>query len=152
LFRADRDVAKKNKSYRAMVDRCRRSVTSGYRVATALSRDASSRVDLLENADFQRALQLIKESAEKSPDSRGSWHWALFQHADPAEAKKIAQYMKTSEYAQLNRGAARLFTSINGNTALSTFWEGQALGDETEGRAALDRCKAKGVPLPFDGK
>jgi hypothetical protein len=151
LMRASKMLAAKEPEYAKMVERAGRALGSSYLLAAALWRDGPARKAALASADVQRALTLLRESAEAFPVNVDAWTWVMLRALDANAGDRYAATLKNDLLHKERRELDGRF-EVAGDpvSALRRCWLLEATGSPGDPRAILQRCAADGGPLPFD--
>jgi hypothetical protein len=150
LFRAHVRLVREQPEYAKMEKAVRRSLDSSYLIAVAVERGGKLRDAVVADKDVRRAAELLKDLAAAFPDEPSPWAYILLQATHPVEAAKVLKALGKEECERLARSIALKLTPVALATALDSYWELKLAGKEAEGKAALKRCAALGVPMPFD--
>jgi hypothetical protein len=148
LYRAGRSLAGQEPEYAGLVGKYRRTLGPSYLLAVALGREGKLRQAVLANKDVRRALDLLRQEAERFPDQPDAWSWAMLRAAHPGEADRLAKALREQESNRRQLTISARLNPLSGPTAMKQFWTLQATGREADGRAVLKRCAEQGVPLP----
>ena len=150
LYRFSQREAQKDPAFAVMASRGRRSLSCASLVAAALGRSVPLRKAFLDDADCQRALQLLREHSRAFSGSPRERDWAVFSVADPVEAERVARAFRVSEFDRLLREIQVALAPMSGGAVFDVFWGQQMEGRDAEAREVLRKAAARGVPLPFD--
>jgi tetratricopeptide (TPR) repeat protein len=150
LARANRTLARGEPEYASMMRRVRRTLGSTYLIPVALWREGKPREAALANVDVKRAIELIRAGLEKFPDEGSAWTWVMLRAGHPQEATRVADFLKKDATRSSRRSLDELLGPMNTGRALLDCWTLESAGKTKEAVELLKRCKADGVPLPFD--
>jgi alkanesulfonate monooxygenase SsuD/methylene tetrahydromethanopterin reductase-like flavin-dependent oxidoreductase (luciferase family) len=104
---------------------------------------------VLQHPDVQKAISMIRDQAANFPERDSPAEWALLRNADPGEAEKSAEAIRKSPRRLLQQSIATLLQPSSAGEALETYWIMQIMGKPEEGRQALRKVAAMGIPLPI---
>jgi tetratricopeptide (TPR) repeat protein len=145
--RASEAMAKGDTEYSALETKYRRTMSPTNLLAWHLLKEGKRRDTILQNADVQRSLELLKEDGRLLPKHRDAWKWVFLNAADPAEAARIAEQIK-SDLSRCIRELDLVLYPVNSSVALNAYFARIAENDEPGGRKILDEFIARGTPLP----
>jgi hypothetical protein len=148
LFRGADQLRHADPAFDAFCAKYKRSVGPSYLMAVAASEPSSFQQAVLQNPDMQRALALIRESAASYPEGRSAYEWALLKNSDAGEADRIADVIRRTPREPVSQSIANHLAPANATEALNTYWLMQILAKPEEGKAALARVAALGIPMP----
>lgn len=150
LFRADQNLATANADYAELRDGTARTLSASDRVAVALGHATAWRQDVLKDADVQRALTLLVDTAERLPQQQGFWHWAMLQASLPREAEAIAARLADDAPRRLARQISLRLAPADASTALRSYWAQLVAEDPAAAAHVLSDLEAQGVKLAIE--
>ncbi|HEY7428916.1 MAG TPA: hypothetical protein VH682_32090 [Gemmataceae bacterium] len=148
LFRARRNLARKDAAFAALVSRTRRSLEAKDHIAVALMHEGEMRQAALADADVQRVLELVRQSLRQFPDDPSKWAWIMLRAADADEAAQLAKVIRDDPSEAVVQAIDGKLAPFSAGIALRTCWSLQVAGKDREGAAILKRCAARGTPMP----
>jgi hypothetical protein len=153
MARANQTLARQEPAYAALATKKhQRSLGDMELIAVALGRARKLHDTVLANPDVRSALVLLKESHAKFPDTPSEWEWAVLRAAESEEADQIAKALREDDLGRLQRAIELRLAPASAAVAFQAYWALLAEGKEAEGVEILQRCAARGVPLPLDWK
>jgi hypothetical protein len=150
-YRAHRTLAKAEPAYAelaAMYDRTLNTSLLNY----VLGEEGGPYEKVLANADVKRLLAVRREQMAKLPEDRGTPTWAMFRHADPAGAKRVAERVRTDAVSALERSIQRHLAPESAGRIIEDYWALRITGKDAEAVALLKESAARGIPLPEPAK
>jgi tetratricopeptide (TPR) repeat protein len=146
--RAGRDLRKSDPAFDALWQAHRRTVPPSYLLALALERPGPTRDAVLRHPDVGRVLDIVRSWRRQFPEGGSSSEWALLRVADPAEAERIAERLRSTPRARLETAIDVLLQPASVSTALESRWFHEAIGEPERAGAALNNVASLGVPVP----
>lgn len=153
VYRAARDLRRADGAFDAYCKRYERSVGIPQLMAAVAAGDGGGdgdafRAAVLANADFRRAVALVRDENAQYPEGGTPYEWAMLKNADPAAADRIAGNLRKTPRKQVEESIASLLSPSSGGEALEVYWLMQVLGKPDDGRAAVRTVADQGIPLP----
>jgi hypothetical protein len=148
-FRAGQDLARDEPTYAAMAAKAERSLGPTYLLGVAVTRDEKLRARALANPHVCRVLSLIAESRAKHAHDPTVWETILLRAAHPEETAPLIRALLGDPLRDVKRALSLRLAPFNAPDAFDAYWIADLAGKRVEGVAALRRCAALGVPLPF---
>jgi tetratricopeptide (TPR) repeat protein len=148
LFRASLDLRRSDPAIETFFGRYERAAGTTYLMTVAASEPSAFQPKVIQHADVQRAIALIRQACGRYPQGRGNQEWALLKGADPGEAARIADQIRATPRDAVNQSIDSLLNPASVEEAIDTYWLMQILGKPEDGKAALARVVAMGVPVP----
>jgi tetratricopeptide (TPR) repeat protein len=148
ILHASKDLRHADPDFDAFCAKYGRSVGMGELVPIVAGAPGPFQKKVLENPQFKKALDLIKEENRSYPDSPTSFEWAMLISADPAEAEKVAQGLSKNPRRLVEQSIDTLLHPASADVALQGYWLMQALGKPDDGRQILRKVADMGIPLP----
>lgn len=149
-FKAYKELRKNNPAFEAYCKKCERSVNFVNLLTLAGSEPGPLQQDVLKHPDLQKAIAITKEQTALFTDKNSPQDWALLKQVDAGEAEQMAKFIRNSPRALIEQSIAEKLSPVSANQALETYWFMQIMGKPQEGRAALRRVAAMGIPLPIE--
>lgn len=150
LFSASKDLRRTNPAFEAYCKKYDRSVGTYYLMAVLASEPGAFQNAVVQHPDVQKAIGLIRDESALFPERDSPTEWALLKNADPGEAEKTAEGVRKSPRRLLQQSIATLLEPSSATHALDTYWTMQILKNAEEGRKALRKVAAMGIPLPIE--
>jgi tetratricopeptide (TPR) repeat protein len=152
LTRADRRLAGALPDYAQVLDRTRRTVMAGLRVAALLAVDGPLTSAVAADPDTRRAAELMRTDVEKRPDEAEGYPWAILRVTQPEIASRIARPSGAHEEDRLAREIRERLEPYSASTALTAFWTHTMSGRSADAAAAVKAYTDHGLPLPVEIK
>jgi hypothetical protein len=153
LARGVRQVRRADRGFDAYCVKYLRATSTFHVVAAAIAAGpAPARQALLADADIQRTVALMRESLSAFPDDPTVAYWPILRAADPAAADALAAKVRATPRLPVGHSISGQLRPADAGEALETFWLMQILGKPQDGRAAIDRVTAQGIPVPPVGE
>jgi hypothetical protein len=149
LVRAEARLARSHPTYAEVLDRTRRTVGPGDRIAALLSVDGPLTRAVADDPDTRRAADLVRIDAEKRPKGVGSFAWAMLRMTHPEAASRVARAYTANEVDRLARETRARLDPYSSHTTLVAFWAHTMEGRKKEAEGVLKAYTAHGLPLPI---
>jgi tetratricopeptide (TPR) repeat protein len=149
LERAEARIAKSHPEYAKVVDRTRRSVGSGDRIAALIPVDGPLNRTIADDPDTRLAAELIRIDAEKRPKGAGAFDWAMLRVFDPEAASRVARAYAANEVDRLAREVRGQIDPYSSHAALVAYWTHTMAGRKSDADGVVRAYTARGLPLPI---
>ena len=149
LFRAADQLRHADPAFDAFVTKYKRSIGTTHLMAVAASEPSSFQQAVLQNADVQRVQGLIRQATAAYPEGRSVYEWALLKNSDAGEADRVAEVIRRTPREPVSQSISNHLNPASTAEALNTYWLMQILGKPEDGKAALARVAALGIPMPI---
>jgi hypothetical protein len=149
LARAEARLAKAQPGYAELLDRTRRTVAVGERIAALLSVDGPLTRAVADDADTRRAADLVRIDAEKRPKGVGAFAWAMLRVTHTEAASRVAREYQTNEVNRLVRETRGRLDPYSSHTTLVAFWAHTMAGRKSDADAVLKAYTAHELRLPI---
>ena len=105
---------------------------------------------MLGHADVKRSLGIVRGWGKLFPAGGSPYEWALTRHASPADAARLAKYLKQTPRERVELNIAAIRAPASAYTAPESYWFHQAVGEAEASREPLKRVAGFGVPVPVE--
>lgn len=150
LLRGCRRVSERSEPLAELLKRGRRLLSLNELGALALEASSGEdRAALLADADFRRALELVRESQVLFPEGLAAWDWAILHWADPEGSAARARQLEQNKVYGLVQDLQSRLVPMSLAMAYTRHWVRLAAGDAAGAKAELDAAAEKGIPVPW---
>ncbi|MDB5324307.1 MAG: hypothetical protein JWN40_5938 [Phycisphaerales bacterium] len=149
LFQAAQELRRASPAFDAFYTKYNRSVGVTHLMAVAASEPGPFQEQVVRNANVQKALELLRDSGRRFPKGGSPHEWALLKKVDAAEAERIAQTIRTTARKHVEQSITAMLHPASASEAIDTYWMMQIDGKPDDGRAALRKVAAMGIPVPI---
>ena len=148
MFHAAKDLRRSDPAFDSLFRRYIRSCGATYLMAAAASEPASFQKAVLQNADMQIVIAMLRDDARAFPDNRSTYEWAMLKNADAGEASKAASAIRGNPRMLIEQSITSLLQPCDASQALDSYWLMQILDKSDAGREAIRKVAAMGIPVP----
>jgi hypothetical protein len=97
----------------------------------------------------QKAAELMRDMGRRLLDSGSPYEWALLKNVDATEAARIAQSFRTTPRKHTEQVISLMLQPSSAQEAMDMYWMANIDGKPEDGRLAVQRVAAMGIPTPI---
>jgi tetratricopeptide (TPR) repeat protein len=148
FFHANEEITKGSPEFAALAKHTRKSLSPAILLTAVLEQGGPLAEAALKNPSLQQALALNKESLASNPSRVSAFDWAMYRHADPATAAKLAEQIKSNQAVHLMDELSYEINPVSGGVVLAHYWLLKLDGKEKAAQEVYQTALRDRVPLP----
>lgn len=148
LLRACHTLEASDPDFATYAAQTKRGVDPGRMIAFLACRGGSLADRVAQNADVQRAVEIVAENGKRFPNKATAWRWALLRNWRSDDAVALTKTLQADRVYEIEREIDLLLNPASTTLALDQYWTHLLAGEEEQGKALLRACAEQGAPVP----